>query len=237
MLAAAFAVSGCGGASGVAAVQHPRPPRQGTTANPNAHERIVATALRKGTVPIYHSPGAAHPFLRLANPTSVGEPLVFLVKQRGNTGWEHVYLPVRPDGSTGWINDRYLKLSWNPYSLRVSLTAHRLTVEKRGRVIARYPAAVGRSLLPTPHGLYFLVDLLKQPDPHGLYGPYAFGTSAYSHVLYSFGGGPGEIGIHGTDDPSSIGHAVSHGCVRLRNKDIARLAHLLPLGTPVVIGA
>jgi hypothetical protein len=186
------------------------------------------------SVPIYRSPSARRPFRRLSNPTSVGAPLVFLVKSRGR-GWEHVYLPVRPDGATGWIRDRYLSLAWDPYSLQAQLHSHRLTLRKNGRLVASFPAAVGRSLLPTPTGRYYLVDLLKQPDPNGPYGPYAFGTSAFSKVLYHFGGGPGQIGIHGTDAKGSIGHSVSHGCIRLRNRDIVRLAHELPLGTPVTI--
>ena len=101
--------------------------------------------------------------------------------------------------------------------------------------MASFPAAVGRSVLPTPTGRYYIVELLKQPNPNGVYGPYAFGTSAFSKVLYHFGGGPGQIGIHGTDEHGSIGHSVSHGCIRLRNRDIVRLAHLLPLGTPITI--
>ncbi|HEX5247818.1 MAG TPA: L,D-transpeptidase [Gaiellaceae bacterium] len=107
---------------------------------------------------------------------------------------------------------------------------------KRSRVVARFPAAVGRSVLPTPTGRHYIVELLRQPDPNGAYGPFAFGLSAYSHVLYSFGGGPGQIGIHGTNEPASIGHSVSHGCVRIPNRDIVRLAYTLPLGTPVTIG-
>lgn len=161
---------------------------------------------------------------------------MFLVRAR-RAGWEQVYLPVRPDGSTGWIRDRDLTLAWNPYTVRVQLGEHRLVVRKDGGVVARFPAAVGRSVLPTPKGRYYIVELLKQPDPNGLYGPYAFGTSAFSHVLYSFGGGPGQIGIHGTNEQYSIGHSVSHGCIRIPNRDIVRLAHILPLGTPVVIGA
>jgi lipoprotein-anchoring transpeptidase ErfK/SrfK len=196
-------------------------------------ESIVATAVTH-SVPIYRSPSASRPFRRLSNPTSVGAPLVFLVKSRAR-GWERVYLPVRPDGATGWIKDRDVSLAWNPYSLEAQLTSHRLTLRKNGRVVARYPAAVGRSVLPTPTGRYYLVELLKQPDPHGAYGPYAFGTSAFSKVLYHFGGGPGQIGIHGTDETGSIGNSVSHGCIRLRNRDIVRLAHELPLGTPITI--
>ena len=200
----------------------------------HANDSIVATAIAR-VVPIYRSPRARRPFRRLTNPTPVGEPLVFLVRKRG-TAWEQVYLPIRPDGATGWISDRDLTLAWNPYSLRIRLRAHELVVRKHGRALARYPAAVGRSVLPTPRGRYYIVELLKQPDPNGPYGAYAFGTSAFSHVLYSFGGGPGQIGIHGTNDPSSIGRSVSHGCIRLANSNIARLARELPLGTPITIG-
>lgn len=174
------------------------------------------------------------PFLRLASPTAAREPLTFLVRER-RAGWERVYLPVRPHGSTGWIRDRYVRLTWNPYSLRVRLHARQLVLMKRTHVVARYPAAVGRSVLPTPTGRYYIVELLKQPDANGAYGPFAFGLSAYSHVLCSFGGGPGQIGIHGTNERDSIGHSVSHGCIRIPNEDIVRLAHTLPLGTPVTI--
>ncbi len=200
---------------------------------PDANDSIVAMAITR-VVPIYRRPGARRPFHRLANPTPGGGPLVFLVRARGD-GWEQVYLPIRPDGATGWIRDRYLTLTWNPYSLTVRLRAHELVVRKRGRVLARYSAGVGRSLLPTPRGRYYIVELLKQPDPNGPYGPYAFGTSAFSHVLYSYGGGRGQIGIHGTNDASSIGRSVSHGCIRIANVDMVRLAHELPLGTPVTI--
>jgi lipoprotein-anchoring transpeptidase ErfK/SrfK len=79
------------------------------------------------------------------------------------------------------------------------------------------------------------VELLKQPDRWGLYGPYAVGLSAPSNVLYSFGGGPGQVGIHGTNEPWALGADVSHGCVRISNAAISRLAALLPLGTPVEI--
>jgi L,D-transpeptidase catalytic domain len=237
-LVAALVASGCG------ATQHAAPPPPTTTTTtqashhraaprPHAHDSIVASALTK-EIPIYRSPSAGRPFLHLANPNVVGEPLVFLVKRRGN-GWEQVYLPIRPDGATGWINDRYLSLAWNPYSLEVRRGAHQLVLRKDARVVARFPAAVGRTVLPTPTGRYYIVELLKQPDPNGPYGPYAFGLSAYSHVLYSFGGGPGQIGIHGTNEASSIGHSASHGCIRIPNGAVVRLAHELPLGTPVTI--
>lgn len=238
VIACLFLAGGCGGGGGS--------PKPGSTASLTKHshalarhaqqhpgESIVATAVTD-SVPVYRSPAARDPFKRLSNPTTVGAPLVFLVKSR-RRGWEHVYLPIRPDGATGWVKDRDVSLAWNPYSLLARLRRHELILRKNGRVTARFPAAVGRSVLPTPTGRYYVVELLKQPDPSGVYGPYAFGTSAFSKVLYHFGGGPGQIGIHGTDEHGSIGQSVSHGCIRLRNRDIVRLAHVLPLGTPITI--
>jgi lipoprotein-anchoring transpeptidase ErfK/SrfK len=88
---------------------------------------------------------------------------------------------------------------------------------------------------PTPAGLYYITELLKQPNPLGTYGPYAFGLSAHSNVLHEFAGRDGILGIHGTDFPNGIGTDVSHGCIRLSNRAITKLARLLPIGTPVRI--
>lgn len=196
-------------------------------------ESIVAAA-RGRAVPVYRVPNARRPFLTLSNPSSDGGQLVFLVNRR-RAGWERVYLPVRPNGSVGWVRDRDVDLALDPYRLVVSLGAHRLELWRGKRLLESDPVGVGRSVTPTPVGTYFLVELLKQPDPHGLYGPFAFGTSAYSNVLYSFGGGPGQIGLHGTDNPRGLGTDVSHGCIRIDNAAIARFARLLPLGTPIEI--
>jgi len=54
-------------------------------------------------------------------------------------------------------------------------------------------------------------------------------------VITDFLGGPGQRGLHGTADRSSVGQAASHGCLRLQNDDIVELAGLLPLGTPIEI--
>jgi lipoprotein-anchoring transpeptidase ErfK/SrfK len=194
----------------------------------------VVAGARYGTVAVYRSPSAKRPFLTLRNPNPDGAHLVFLVKDR-RAGWEHVYLPTRPNGATGWVKDRAVDLSLDPYRVTVALRAHVLTVTKLGRVILRARAGVGRSVLPTPKGTYFVAELLRQPNPSGSYGPFAFGLSAHSNVLESFGGGPGQIGIHGTNEPGALGTDVSHGCVRISNGSITVLARLLPLGTPVVI--
>jgi len=202
-----------------------------TTGSPS----VVATA--RGTiVSLYQSPSARKPYAVLHNPTSSGGPLVFLASDLALAPyWVRVYLPMRPNGSQAWVNGSAVQLSSDSYLVRVQLSAHHLVVYHGARAIVTVPVGVGRSVLPTPTGTYFLAMLLKQPDPSGLYGPYAFGLSAFSNELYSFGGGPGEIGLHGTDEPSSVGANVSHGCLRVTDATITELARLLPLGTPVTI--
>ena len=111
-----------------------------------------------------------------------------------------------------------------------------MTVWRDARLMERDPVGVGRrAVTPTPFGLYYITELLKQPNPSGIYGPYAFGLSAHSNVLHEFAGGDGEIGIHGTNEPWAVGTDVSHGCIRVYNRVITRLASKLPLGTPVWI--
>ncbi len=170
--------------------------------------------------------------LTLANPRPSGAPLTFLVVQSSN-GWLEVDLPDRPNGSRGWISASQATLHDLVYSLRVSTEQNTLSLYRNNTLVTTYPAATGTGGTPTPHGSFYLTELLA-PTNSG-YGPYAFGLSAYSAVLSSFGGGPGQIGLHGTDDAASIGRAVSHGCIRLSNADITTLATTLPLGTPITV--
>ncbi|WP_346231515.1 L,D-transpeptidase family protein [Parafrigoribacterium mesophilum] len=168
-----------------------------------------------------------------ANPQRSGAPLTFLVVGDDVDGWLKVEVPQRPNGSTGWVSATSVSLQRLVYSLRVSTQDNTLSLFKDSVLVTTYSVATGTGGTPTPHGSFYLTELL-QPTNDG-YGPYAFGLSAYSEVLSDFGGGPGQIGLHGTDDAASIGRAASHGCIRMSNADIAALAALLPLGTPIVI--
>ena len=142
---------------------------------------------------------------------------------------------MRPNGTNGWIHDSAVTLAVDPFRVVVDLGSHRVDVYRGGKLVRAEKAGVGQSVLPTPRGHYYLVELLRQPDPNGPYGPWAFGLSAFSDKLYSFGGGPGEIGLHGTDYPAGLGTNVSHGCIRVSNAAISWFANTLPLGTPVDI--
>ncbi len=185
-------------------------------------------------VGIYTGAGSARPLRFLSNPNRYGFRRVFLVK-RSAPGWLQVYLPARPNGATGWVRRQDVSVVRDPYRLRVDLRRHRFTLRRAGVLIDSGRIGVGRAVSPTPPGVYFLTELFRVTNPSGPYGPYGFGLSAYSNVFHEFAGGDGQIGIHGTNDPGGIGTDVSHGCIRLPNPQIVRLARLLPLGTPVHI--
>jgi lipoprotein-anchoring transpeptidase ErfK/SrfK len=110
-----------------------------------------------------------------------------------------------------------------------------LIVYKNGVVLETDPAGIGTHDTPTPSGVYYTKELIRTSDPSGPYGPYAYELSGYSTVLTHFNGGDGLIGIHGTNEPQYLGQDVSHGCIRISNDAINRLAHLLPIGVPVEI--
>lgn len=194
---------------------------------------LVAQARRR-TILLYRRRGA-RPYRRLAPlPFSYGTHPVFRVFSRRGA-WLHVSLPIRPDHSTGWIRVHSVYLRRTPYRIVVDLASHQLRLYQGRDKLLAAPVAVGKALTPTPHGTYFVAYKLRTTNPHGFFGPYAFGLSAYSNVLTNFAGGDGEIGIHGTSEPWLLGHSVSHGCIRIGNRVITRLALLIPLGTPLTI--
>jgi L,D-transpeptidase catalytic domain len=200
---------------------------------PRGASIVAVAAVRR--LRVYRAPTSGRPFVVLPSRTEHGEPATFLVERtRGDRVL--VSLARRPNGSTGWVRRSEVRLLVDYYRLKIDLTTHHLTLFFRGNVAERIPVGVGKAVTPTPTGVYFIVELLKTPDPGGAYGPFAFGLSAYSTVLTHFGaGGRGEIGLHGTDRPDLVGQDVSHGCIRLSNRNITQLAKILPLGTPVEI--
>ena len=117
--------------------------------------------------------------------------------------------------------------------LRVDRRALRATLYERGRRIWSSRIAVGRPDTPTPAGRFWIRSRLKGLGDGTVYGPWAFGTAAYSNLSDWPGGGV--VGIHGTNRPELIPGRPSHGCIRVPNPAIRRLARILPVGTPVHI--
>ncbi len=107
------------------------------------------------------------------------------------------------------------------YSIRISLSRRQLTLLQDTRVIKRYPVGIGKMLSQTPAGTFKIIN--KSPNPGGPFGAMWMGLSRPHY------------GIHGTDNPASIGHMVSKGCVRMHNRDVLELARIVPIGTRVTI--
>ena len=218
------------------AVHHTAPPAAPTWAHYDGQltgGNYIVTRAVGGAIDVSPSPDAA-PAATLANPLPSGAPRVLLVVQTAGD-WLQVLLPLRPNDSLGWVRRADVTLSSVPYRVEIDRAAHRLQVYDGSSIVMDEPVAVGKRSTPTPSGQFFAVELLNTGNPGGAYGPYAFTLSAYSDVYQTFGSGDGAVGMHGTNETSSVGQDASHGCVRLHNDAVTRLANILPLGTPVFI--
>ncbi|OWY60133.1 hypothetical protein B7486_70820, partial [cyanobacterium TDX16] len=185
---------------------------------------ITADDRTGGEVEVFADPEEAEPSHTIGNPVDgAGQavaPVVFLVEGEHDpqADWIEVNLPVRPNGSTGWVRAEDVEVTSHEFHIEVDLAAHRLIVTEAGEEVMDVPAGVGTSQTPTPGGVFYTRSLIRSTNP--AYGPYAYGLSGYSEVHETFGNGPGDIGIHGTDDEAAVGTDVSNGCIRLSNEHI-----------------
>ena len=172
-------------------------------------------------------------FLTEDGPFEVYLVLESHVDADGHT-WLRIRLPMRPNGTTGWVPRHDLgPLRTVRTMLRVNRTTLRATLYRNGRRIWSSRVGVGAAGTPTPAGRFWIRSRIRVLRGNLAYGPWAFGTGAYS-VLSDWPGG-GVIGIHGTNEPQRIPGRPSHGCIRVPNGSIERLARLMPVGTPVTI--
>ena len=182
--------------------------------------------------------GASSGVARLRFTNEDGKPEIYLALRSridaDGRKWIQIRLPMRPNGTTGWV-PRHALYGFHVVETRLVVDKRRLraTLYERGRAVWSARVGVGKKGTPTPTGRFWIRDRLRLSGPGGIYGPLAFGTSAYS-VLSDWPGG-GVVGIHGTNQPGLIPGRPSHGCIRVRNADILRLGKLMPLGTPVLI--
>jgi L,D-transpeptidase-like protein len=174
--------------------------------------------------------------LRGVTPEGETNLVISYEEQRDSEGrlWVHVPLSTLPNGREGWVQRDSLgdfhKVLTRLVIDRARLRAYLL---KNGRTIFETAIGVGRPRWPTPAGEFY-VRVRLEHFRDSMYGPVAFGTNARSPWLTDWPKG-GVIGIHGTDTPQLLPGRISHGCIRMRNAAIRRLARLMPLGTPVSI--
>lgn len=150
--------------------------------------------------------------------------------------WYRVQLPIKPNGATGWVRASALHLESVNVRIVVDISDRRLTLFRNGKPELSATVAVGSPSTPTPTGRYYVNQRLVPTDKTGPFGAGAVGISAFSNVLTGWSQG-GPIAIHGTNEPWSIGHAVSNGCIRLPNATLAKVFREAIAGTPVIIHA
>ena len=181
---------------------------------------------------------AAHVVTTLATTTTDETTNIVLVLSgidvNAHETWYHVRLPILPNNSTGWVRAGDLgDLYQVDTHLYVNRETLRATLKRNGVTVFSTIVGVGKSYWPTPPGQYYIRDKLTGfTDP--VYGPVAFGTSARSPVLTDWPGG-GFVGVHGTNEPTILPGYVSHGCIRMPNDSILKLARLLKVGSPLTV--
>ena len=201
--------------------------------------QAYAAVVRRRVAVVHAWPSADSPVRRqFARIDQNGFPTVLGVLGSHLRGcrpvWFKAQLPSRPNGSEGWVRAADVSVYPVTNSVVVDLSSRRLFVYARGRLALQTRVAIGTAETPTPVGHFYVNERFRLDSPDGPFGVAALGISAHSNVLQDWVQG-GPIALHGTNDPSSIGSAASHGCVRLTNADMRRLFRLAPAGTPVLI--
>jgi lipoprotein-anchoring transpeptidase ErfK/SrfK len=202
-----------------------------------ATEDPTLAAYSHGALEVYESPDVSEPWMTLDETTILGTVTVLGVVAAPEDGWVEVMLPIRPNGSTGWVRADAVSLYVVDGEIVIDLANRHLTYLVDGVEVLQTDVGIGSDHNQTPIGHFFVTDNVTLADPNSPWGPHAFGISARSDTITEFNGGDGIIGIHGTNNPGSIGGNISLGCVRVPNEAITLLHELVPLGTRVTVQA
>ena len=202
------------------------------------NEQTAYAAVVRRRLRAYRQP-AHRPFARFGRTNANDVPTVFgiraaVVNKRCAPLWYRVQLPMRPNGVTGYVRASKVHVGRVHTRIVVDISARRLTFFRWGRPLLRTTVAVGSPATPTPRGFFYVNQRLIPSDRSGPFGPAAIGVSAFSPVLTGWTQG-GPIAVHGTNEPWSIGRAVSNGCIRARNRVVGWLFKHTLAGTPVLI--
>jgi lipoprotein-anchoring transpeptidase ErfK/SrfK len=199
----------------------------------------AAGELTVDSVPVRRHPTPTAPVIKVMHyfrPDYRVQEIYAVASRDGSDGapWYRISVPMRPNGTYGWIPASTVELAPTVGQIVVNVQARTIDVYRGERHALHASVAVGAPGMPTPLGHYYVAArFVPYHDP--FLGVFAVETSAFSSLTEWPGGGV--VGIHGTDEPWLIGRAVSHGCVRVSNQTAAALRRLAPLGTPIWIKA
>jgi lipoprotein-anchoring transpeptidase ErfK/SrfK len=234
LLAAAFAAVP---ASAVSA-QSTKPQCRPGVLHPVGTAKSSFAAVVRSRARVYRRAGH-QPLARFGKLNQNGYPTTFsivgaVVNRSCRASWYRIQLPIRPNGVTGYVRPADVIVKEVKTRIVVDLSARTLTFYRAGKLVLTTPVAVGSPSTPTPIGQFYVNQRLVPTNPNGPFGPAALGVSAFSDVLTGWAQG-GPIGIHGTNQPWSIGRAVSNGCIRVPNATLRKIFDATLGGSPVVI--
>jgi L,D-transpeptidase catalytic domain len=213
-------------------------PSAGADADATARVPILGSGtLTKLRVPVLASPHAGAKRVAVLNQFRSDYRAQWVlaldsVQKKSKPLWYRVTVPGRPNGQTGWVRAEAVDVRPVRKRLVIDRGARTFKLFHGARLLRSGRVAVGKPGAETPLGLFY-VTWRFDPNGQGGLGDYAFETSAYSKLSDWPGGGI--VGVHGTHAPQLLGQAVSHGCVRLHNRDINFLRTRVPIGTPIEI--
>jgi lipoprotein-anchoring transpeptidase ErfK/SrfK len=195
-------------------------------------------AIVKSRAQVYRKPGR-EPLAHFRKLNQNGYPTTFsivgaIVNTSCGVSWYRVQLPMRPNGVIGYVRPADVLVEQVTTRITVDVSARELAFYRAGKLVLTTPVAVGSPSTPTPIGRFYVNQRLVPTNANGPFGPAALGVSAFSNVLTGWTQG-GPIGIHGTNQPWSIGRAVSNGCIRVPNATLMKIFDATLGGSPVVI--
>jgi lipoprotein-anchoring transpeptidase ErfK/SrfK len=195
-------------------------------------------AMVKSEAEAYRKPGS-EPLAQFPKLNDNGYPTTFrivgaIVNRSCGASWYRVQLPMRPNGVTGYVRPADVLVQKVTTRIVIDVSARELSFFRGSKLVLKTPVAVGSPSTPTPIGRFYVNQRILTTNPNGPFGPAALGVSAFSNVLTGWTQG-GPIGIHGTNQPWSIGRAVSNGCIRVSNVTLKKIFDATIGGTPVII--
>jgi lipoprotein-anchoring transpeptidase ErfK/SrfK len=223
------AITACSAVASGAAASHP-------VVKP-IQDLIVLTKAHRATSTLRSHPSKITAVRAIAPITGARTVLPVIARAATPAGAQmlRVMLPGRPNGSKGWIAQKATVATTTSWHLVVRTRSRDVVVYRYGRRVRTFGAVVGKPSTPTPHGRFFVEESVRMV-PGSAGAPFALALSARSNVFQEFDGGPGQIAIHGVGNlGGSPGTAISHGCVRLANRNIRWLAARIFPGVPVDI--
>jgi lipoprotein-anchoring transpeptidase ErfK/SrfK len=203
------------------------------TPTSTAKDTLVAASRygKKGaTITAYKDPQGKSVLAKVKNPVR-SRSVFSVISEQG--AYYYVHLPIRPNGSKGWIKKTDVTTYRNPFRMVISLSEKRLSVYEGDLLVISSNIAIGKPATPTPTGEFYAYFVRRTSAKQKAgWGDFVVGLSGFGN---NSNYGEGRVGIHGTADQSSIGQPASAGCVRVSNEVIRKIKNTIFLGTPVTI--